>query len=119
MANQVTAIKASNVSTDNQAPPALPALKTQLNRVAPVLGAEKSERILCCYMNSTNQIQIARSANISTWYFERVVFPQQRLLFEALPNALLEIHTSETATAILTDKIKCEFLQIHEAIATF
>ena len=76
------------------------------------------DQVICCYANVTNQIQIIRITNIANWYFERVVFPQQRLLFEALPNALLEIHTSETATAILMDKIKCEFLQIHEAIAT-
>ena len=111
MANQVTAINVSNVS-DNQAQPALPALKTQLNRVAPVWGTENLERILCCYMNSTNQIQIARSANISIWYFERVVFPGERLLFEALPNTKLEIHTGRMATAILSDTISCDLLRV-------
>ena len=44
---------------------------------------EQSEKILCCYVNATSKIQIARISNIANWYFERVVFPGQRLVFEA------------------------------------
>ena len=84
-----------------------------------LLPSQYNHRIICDYINATNFIQIVRITNITNWYFERVVFPQQHLLFEALPDAQLEIHTSEIATAMKTDKIKCEFLQIHEAVATF
>ena len=66
----------------------------------------------CCYVNSTNQIQVARITNIPNWYFERVVFPGQRLIFESLPNGLLEIHTGMMASAILSDTIPCERLII-------
>ena len=45
-------------------------------------------------------------------YFERVVFPGQRLLFETVPKALLEIHTGMMASAILSDSIPCDRLQI-------
>lgn len=76
--------------------------------------SEPSRRILCSYINATRQIQIARIANSSSWYFERVVFPEQRLLFEALPNAQLEIHTCITPSATLSDKILCARLQINE-----
>ncbi|MGF1478845.1 MAG: DUF1830 domain-containing protein [Cyanophyceae cyanobacterium] len=69
---------------------------------------------LCCYVNATNQIQIARISNIANWYFERVVFPGQRLVFEALPSALLEIHTGMMASAILSDTIPCERLRIDD-----
>lgn len=89
-----------------------------MTQILDLLPSKYNHRLICGYINTTRFIQIVRITNIANWYFERVVFPQQRLLFEALPNALLEIHTSETATAILMDKIKCEFLQIHEAIAT-
>ena len=75
-------------------------------------GQRKS--ILCCYTNITSQIQVARITNISKWYFERVVFPGQRLVFEALPEALLEIHTGMMASAILSDTIPCKRLSINE-----
>lgn len=68
--------------------------------------------ILCCYVNATSQIQVARITNIPNWYFERVVFPGQRLVFEALTQAQLEIHTSMMASAILSDTIPCEQLCI-------
>lgn len=67
---------------------------------------------LCCYVNSTPQVQIARIANIENWYFERVVFPGQRLLFEAPGNAHLEIHTGAMASAVLTDTIACSSLKV-------
>ena len=73
-------------------------------------------RILCCYVNATSTIQIARIANIPSWYFERVVFPWQRLLFEALPEAQLEVHTSTAPSEILSDKILCKLLRVNEAV---
>ena len=78
------------------------------------LPLDQSIHLLCCYMNATSKIQIARIANISNWYFERVVFPGQRLAFEAPPQAVLEIHTGMMASAILSDKIACERLCISE-----
>lgn len=84
-----------------------------MSQVLTSLPSKHSDsRILCGYVNSTNQIQIVRIANISNWYFERVVFPGQRLMFEALPNAELEIHTGKMASAILLDKIPCIRLSV-------
>lgn len=70
--------------------------------------------LLCCYVNATSKIQIARSSNVPDWYFERVVFPGQRLVFEAPQQAALEIHTGMMATAILSDTIPCDRLCISE-----
>lgn len=78
-----------------------------------------SNTILCCYVNATNQMQVVRIANIANWYFERVVFPQQRLFFEAPPDGWLEIHTSRIPTAILMDNIPCNSLQVKELAAQF
>ncbi|OCR00521.1 hypothetical protein BCD67_11065 [Oscillatoriales cyanobacterium USR001] len=78
------------------------------------LPSNSSGKILCCYVNATSQIQIARITNIPNWYFERVVFPGQRLVFEAIPPALMEIHTGMMASAILSDRIPCDRLQINE-----
>ncbi|MFN3925737.1 MAG: DUF1830 domain-containing protein [Pseudanabaenaceae cyanobacterium] len=71
-------------------------------------------RILCCYINATGKVQIARITNIDNWYFERVVFPGQRLVFETLPDALLEIHTGTIASSILSDTIPCKEIEIAE-----
>jgi hypothetical protein len=78
------------------------------------LPSDSKDYILCCYVNATSQIQIARITNIPNWYFERVVFPGQRLVFEAMPESLLEIHTGMMATAILSDTIPCDRLMIDE-----
>lgn len=71
-------------------------------------------RILCCYVNATSKIQVARVSNIPNWYFERVIFPGQRLVFEAIAEAQLEIHSGAMASAILTDVIPCDHLRIEE-----
>jgi hypothetical protein len=73
-----------------------------------------SEQITCCYVNATSSIQVARITNVENWYFERVVFPGQRLIFSAVPAAKLEIHTGMMASSILTDTIDCTDLLIRE-----
>lgn len=78
------------------------------------LPSHNNDPILCCYVNATSQIQIVRISNIQNWYFERVVFPGQRLVFEAIPEAILEIHTGMMASAILTDKIPCDRLEVEK-----
>lgn len=74
----------------------------------------ESSHILCCYVNATSKIQIVRISNVANWYFERVVFPGQRLVFEATPQSLLEIHTGMMASSILSDKIPCERICIDD-----
>jgi len=78
------------------------------------LPPDSSGPILCCYVNATSKIQIARITNVPNWYFERVVFPGQRLMFEAVAWALLEIHTGMMASAILSDTIPCARLAVQE-----
>ncbi|NEQ42638.1 MAG: DUF1830 domain-containing protein [Leptolyngbya sp. SIOISBB] len=76
------------------------------------IPTDQSESVLCCYVNATSKMQIVRITNICDWYFERVVFPGQRLMFEALPQAQLEIHTGMMASAILSDTIPCDRLVV-------
>ena len=78
------------------------------------LPPEQSGKILCCYINATSKIQVARISNIPNWYFERVVFPGQRLVFEAPRKGQMEIHTGMMASAILSDKIPCDRLMLDE-----
>jgi len=79
----------------------------------PIPNAQE-EQILCCYVNATSQIQVVRITNIPNWYFERVAFPGQRLMFESFPEALLEVHSGMMASAILSDTIPCERLKIED-----
>ena len=76
------------------------------------LPQDDADPICCCYVNSTSQIQVARITNVHNWYFERVVFPGQRLLFEAPAHGYLEIHTGMMASSILSDKIPCQQLMV-------
>lgn len=78
------------------------------------LPPDSTDSILCCYVNATSHIQIARITNIPNWYFERVVFPGQRLVFQALSTAQLEIHTGMMASSILSDTIPCDRLCVDE-----
>lgn len=71
-----------------------------------------------CYVNATSHIQVARITNIVHWYFERVVFPGQHLVFEAPISANLEIHTGMMASAILSDTIPCERLVLEQPVGS-
>lgn len=79
------------------------------------LASERELQILCFYINTTSRHQIIRITNIPNWYLERVVLPGQRLMFYAPTEAKLEIHTSETVTAIITDVIPCQQLSVTNA----
>ena len=83
-----------------------------MSQILDPLPSDDNNAVLCCYVNATSQIQIARITNIPNWYFERVVFPGQRLVFEASIEAILEIHTGMMASAILSDTIPCEKLRL-------
>lgn len=82
----------------------------------PLPSDSVSKKIICCYVNATSRIQIIRITNIPGWYFERVVFPGQRLVFESMAEAMLEIHCGMMASAILSDTIPCSRLRVHDEI---
>jgi Domain of unknown function (DUF1830) len=78
------------------------------------LSDRQTAAIFCGYINQTPQMQIVRITNVADWYFERVVFPSQRLLFSAPAAALLEIHTGAMASAMLSDRIPCLRLKLND-----
>lgn len=77
------------------------------------------ELVLCCYVNATTHVEVARITNIANWYFERVVFPGQRLIFEAPVMAKLEIHTGAAISSILSETIDCQKLQLTTSFPTY
>jgi hypothetical protein len=70
--------------------------------------------ILCHYTNTTHHIQVARIANINSWFLERVIIPGGNMIFEAPEAAQMEIYSNETVTSTLSDRIWCEQLQVRE-----
>lgn len=78
------------------------------------LPEEKTEKDLCYYVNGRRQLLVLRIANIPNWYFERVVFPKERLLFAAPPTANLEIHQHNPNGTTLSDIIPCKNLLVDE-----
>ena len=63
------------------------------------------------YVNATSNLQMVRIENVPGWYFERVVFPGQRLIIEAKPDAVLDIYTGTMATGVLEARIDCATLE--------
>ena len=63
------------------------------------------------YVNATSRLQVVRIENIPNWYFERVVFPGQRLFIEIKPDAVLDIYTGAMVSAVLEERITCETLE--------
>lgn len=80
--------------------------------------SEPSVRIMCWYINTTSKMQIARITNIPNWYFERTVFPGERFLFEALPEAQLEVCKTTDTGVVVCERIACDRLQVEEIGAT-
>jgi hypothetical protein len=76
------------------------------------LALSPCQLTLCCYVNSTAHVEVVRITNIPHWNLERVVFPGQRLLFNAPTLAKLEIHTGMSISAILSETIDCQDLQL-------
>lgn len=83
-----------------------------MSQILDPIPEDNRDHKVMCYVNATSSIQVARITNIANWYFERVVFPGQRLVFEAPVTANLEIHTGMMASAILSDTIPCERLVV-------
>jgi hypothetical protein len=75
-------------------------------------SVEESEKVLCYYLNNSSELEVVRISNITGWYFERVAFPGQRLMFEAPVQGCLEIYTGSGATVMLEDHVACKDLQV-------
>lgn len=69
---------------------------------------------LYSYTNPTNALQVIRIINVPNGYFEKVIFPKQRLLFETQPEAELEVYASHQGQAVLENKIPVVCLQVQQ-----
>jgi hypothetical protein len=71
-----------------------------------------SEPILCCYVNTTNRIQVGRLSHLPEGEWEHIFFPGQHFMFEAPPEANLVIYKSPSLSMTVPDDIPCGRLQV-------
>lgn len=64
-------------------------------------------RISCQYQNNTSKPQVVCISNVEGRTFERTVLPFEDLLFETIPEAVLEVRSSALPTAVVLDRIPC------------
>jgi hypothetical protein len=66
--------------------------------------------LLCYYINASRSIQQIRY--VSDESLDRIVFPGEKIMFESLPESLLEIYTYTTTGLQLFQTIACSQLQV-------
>lgn len=71
------------------------------------------EKILCAYQNLSGNWQIAKITNIPHYYWEKVVLPGQKIVFQTSAKAKLAIFSAENITTILVDTIPCQKLKLN------
>ena len=78
------------------------------------LPEKQGKKILCFYANTTEKMQIARISNIENEHWEHTVFPGERFLFQAFPEAELEIHQTLKNGEIKSERFFCKELKVDE-----
>ena len=68
-------------------------------------ATELATKTLCVHVNASDRIQVVRLTECST-ELERVVFPGQRLMFEAPLDAVLEIYAGDDEPE-LQERVVC------------
>ena len=82
-----------------------------------VYNSDRMKSIICAYQNRTSSLQIIKIENVKNFYWEKVVFPWQTILFNTVKQAELTIYSNDNATAILTDTIACLKLQVSDSLS--
>lgn len=78
------------------------------------LPSQASSPILCYYINDTADTHIIRMVSESAYHFERIVFPEERVLFEAFVDSHLEIHSPFLDGTQIT-RSECRLFQVNES----
>ncbi len=76
--------------------------------------AQTISKILCYYTNSSGKMQVIRVPQSLNLNSEKIVFPQQRIFFEAIPQGQLEIYTASVAHPRFIQMIPCQNLQVNQ-----
>jgi Domain of unknown function (DUF1830) len=92
-------------------------LGTEANRdTQPIVEHEQSvvlsQPVLCYYVNATRRIQVVRLSHLKEGEWEHILFPAQNFMFEAPPEAMLEIYKSPALSVVPPEYIPCRTLQV-------
>lgn len=78
----------------------------------PQSTAEAARNIaLCYYINPSADIQVLRIHEERDFYFEKVVFPRERLFFNAPRSSTLQVFSQDNA-ALSLNTIPCAQIQV-------
>jgi hypothetical protein len=89
-------------------------------KITMVLGVNPSNTIqaspqkLCYYCNRTSKVKVGLITNIPGQRVEQVLFPGQRWMFWATPEAVLAVYESDDLTQPQVERIACKDLQVVE-----
>jgi hypothetical protein len=87
----------------------------QMTQIFSPQELDEKNKQLCCYINLTKQIVIACIKNIPGRSCERVIFPEERFLFEVPRDSYLEI-SQHTLIGIIKETIPCSELIVNEPL---
>jgi hypothetical protein len=82
--------------------------------ITPSDSVKTSQQKLCYYCNRTPKVQVGLISNIPGQRLEQVLFPGQRWMFWATPEAVLAIYDSGNLAQSQVEHIPCERLQVTE-----
>jgi hypothetical protein len=71
--------------------------------------------MLCYHINDTGETQVIRVMDKALCSFDRVVFAGERILFEAFPDAYLEVSSSLQGKTRL-NRVACQLLRVNEPL---
>lgn len=77
------------------------------------VASKTGKHVLCYFANPTSNILILRSAHRQSQTFERIVFPGERLFFEAGSRDSLEVYQSGSSGLDLVETMRCDRLQVN------
>ena len=77
------------------------------------LTREPQANILCYYNNTSSQMQIIQFLNSSVNYPSKIVFPGQRIMFEAQPDSQIEILSGKKGDTLVSQLVNCQDLQVN------
>ena len=75
---------------------------------------ESIPNILCYYSNDTSQIQLIQLTDEKNASWKKIIFPRQKILFEGIPEAQLEIYTGRSGNPKCIELISCQSLQVNQ-----
>ena len=71
---------------------------------------QPTAKTLCCYTNPTRKIQLIKVTNGKHQSLEKIIFPQQKILFEAIPEEQLAVYSEQQGEQMLVEIVSCQNL---------